>query len=183
MLITEVLQQVDSLYPNTYTTEEKLRWCYDVSRGIRDNILKLYQMREQKIAVDGEQILLPEGVSFSDVDSVFVNGKKVQKVDARSFSGAGLSAGDLVKVIYKTLPEPFLLEDGTCDPKRRTEVESPYDGLYVDYVCAQIAFYQNDLADYNKFITMYNEKLLDFAVRYRRTAPVVEGRGYQNLWA
>ena len=182
MLINEVLHSVDSLYPNTYTMEEKLKWCYDVSRGIRDNILKLYQSSEQVIASDGEQILLPGEVNFSDIESVYVNGEKVTKVDARSFLGNGMKAGDVVKVVYKTLPKPFAVNEGEVDPEAVTEVEAPYDGLYIDYVCAQIAFFQNDLADYNKFITMYNEKLMDFAVKYRKTAPLVEKRGYQNLW-
>ena len=183
MKISEVLQQADSLYPNPYTTEEKVRWCYDVSCGIRDNILKLYGEREQVIQNGEEQILLPEGVRFWDVDSVFINGKKVKKVDARSFSGRGLKAGDVVRVVYKTLPDPFVVTDGVVDETCMTEVDAPYDGLYIDYVCAQIAFYQDDLSDHSKFITMYNEKLHDFAVKYRRTAPVIDGRGYQNLWA
>ncbi len=183
MKITEVLERVDSLYPNPYTAEEKVRWCYDVSCGIRDNILKLYNTREQVIKSEGEQILLPVGVKFWDVDSVFINGKKVKKVDARSFSGHGLKVGDVVRVVYKTLPDPFSVVDGVVDEACMTEVDAPYDGLYVDYVCAQVAFYQDDLDDYNKFITMYNEKLHDFAVKYRQTAPIIDGRGYKNLWA
>lgn len=182
MLIADVLERADDLYPNTYTTEEKVRWCYDVSCGIRDNIMKLYQVKVQFINQEGEQILMPEGVNFSDIDSVYINGVPVSKVDARSFSGGTLSPGDEVRVVYKILPEPYGIEEGALDPEARTEMEAPYDGLYVDYVCAQIAFYQNDLSDYNKFITMYNEKLSEFAAKYRQTAPVVERRGYQNLW-
>lgn len=183
MLIADVIKKVDDLYPNPYTPEEKLGWCYDVSRGIRDNIKKLYQEREQVIEAEGEQILLPAGVEFSDVDTVFVNGKRIRKVDARTYTGAGLKAGDVVRVVYKTFPDPYALIDGAVPEDYETEVSAPYDGLYVDYVCGQIAFYQNDLSDYNKFITMYNEKLSDYAVRYTRTAPQVDGRGYQNLWA
>ena len=182
MTIAEVLERVDSLYHNTYTAEEKLRWCYDVSRGIRDNIKKLYGRREQTISTDGEKIPLPDGVNFTDIDSVFVNGRQVSKVDERSYGDSGFKAGDVVLVIYKLLPDEYTLVDGAVPEELKTEVDAPYDGLYVDYVCAQIAFYQNDLSEYNKFITMYHDKLADFAVRYRQTAPVVTERGYRNLW-
>lgn len=182
MTIAEVIEKVDSLYPNPYTLEEKVGWCYDVSCGIRNNIMKLYRVREQVIEKEGETILMPEGITFSDIASVFINGKEVDKVDARSFSGAGLSPGDKVRVVYQFPPEPYGVAESVVDPECATEMGAPYDGLYVDYVCAQIAFYQDDLSDYNKFLTMYNEKLTEFAVSYQRTAPVVSGRGYRNLW-
>lgn len=181
MKIAEVIERVDALYPNTYTSEEKLGWCYDVSRGIRDNIKKIYAAREQVISKENEAILLPEGLEFSDVDSVSVNGRVVKKVDARSYDGARLKPGDRVRVVYKSLPEPYALVDGAVPEEFVTEVSAPYDGLYADYVCAQIAFYQNDLSDYNKFITMYNEKLRDYAIQYIKTAPVTERR-FENLW-
>lgn len=182
MLIAEVLERVDALYPNTYTNEEKVRWCYDVSCGIRDSIVKVYRVRTQTIEKDGDLVLMPDGINFSDIDSVYVNGLPVGKVDGRSLAGGPLPAGSEVRVVYKVMPEPYSIADGDIDPDVRTEMEAPYDSLYVDYVCAQIAFYQNDMADYNKFISMYNEKLLEFAKHYQQTAPVVQGRGYYNLW-
>ena len=182
MRIAEVIERVDALYPNTYTNEEKVGWCYDVSCGIRDSIVKVYRVREQTIEKDGDQILMPEGVNFSDVDSVFVNGLPVAKVDGRSLVGGPLPAGANAKVVYKVMPDAYSIADGTIDPDAETEMGAPYDSLYVDYVCAQIAFYQNDMNDYSKFIGTYNEKLMEFARSYQQTAPLVQGRGYCNLW-
>ena len=170
MQISEVLDRVDTLYPNAYTQEEKLGWCYDVSCGIRRNVMPLYAEIEHIISKDNEQIPLPEGVAFMDIESVFINGKRTSKVDSRSFTGDGLKNGDEIKLVYKSIPSKY------------TEVPAPYDSMYIDYVCAQIAFFQNALSDYQKFMMMYNEKLSEFAAEYRRTAPVVEGRGFKNLW-
>lgn len=182
MKITEVLSMVDALYPNAYTVDEKARWCYEASAGIRRNVLKLYEEMTYVLTNDNEKIPLPEGVTFMDIESVFVNGKRTAKVDSRSFMGNGLSKGDTVRVVYKIVPEPFVVTDGVVDADAVTEVPAPYDGLYIDYVCAQIAFNQNAMSDYQKFMAMYNEKLTEFAVEYQKTAPTVEGRGYTNLW-
>ena len=176
MKINEVLEKVDTLYPNAYTEEEKLRWCYDVSCGIRRNVMTLYDESKYTVAEDGEALVLPVGVSMMDVESIFVNDRRENKLDYRSVSGSNLQKGDEIRLVYKSIPQMY------DNLEAETEVPSPYDSLYIDYVCAQISFFQNALSDYQKFMMMYNEKLSEFAAEYRRTAPVVEGRTLKNLW-
>ena len=183
MQIAEVLKRVDALCPNAYTKEEKLAWCYEVSCGIRDNIKRLYRSVEQDITEDGGGFVLPPGVDFSDVSAVYVNGHFVTKVDDRSFAGSGLKKGDSVRVVYKSMPEAYMLsEDGSVPEELVTEAPAPYDTLYLDFVMSQIAFYQHDMEEYAKFSSMYNQKLAEYAAKYTQTAPSEPGKGYMHIW-
>ena len=63
-----------------------------------------------------------------------------------------------------------------------TPMLPPHDSMYIDYLLGKIAFYQNDLEEYNKHMSEYNAKLEDYAKWYKQTAPLVEGVRFRRKW-
>lgn len=181
MKIYQVLLKVDSLCPNPYSVEEKLRWCYEVSCGIRDNVKREYASVESVVTEDKGRVVLP--CPFSQVVLVYVNGRKKTKTDCRTWEDYSFRKGDTVRVVYKSMPEEYVPNGDNVPEEYETEAPAPYDSLYLDYVMAQIAFYQNDMNDYNKFVTMYNQKLADFAASCKQTEPQFKRGGFIHLWA
>lgn len=84
MKILEVIDRVDALYPNTYTQSEKIRWCDEVNAVISREMAEKYDMLECT-ARENEEIVLPDGIDFDDIDSVYVDGIKLDKTDLRSY--------------------------------------------------------------------------------------------------
>lgn len=46
---------------------------------------------------------------------------------------------------------------------------SPYDDLYIKYLCSQIDYYNNELARYNNSAMMFNVAYMSFYNYYNRT--------------
>ena len=63
-----------------------------------------------------------------------------------------------------------------------TPVPPPFDAMYVDYVLGKVAFYQNDLNEYNKHMTAFNAKLREYGLWYKQTNPLVVGKSFKNKW-
>ena len=53
MELRKVIEAADALCPNPYTQEEKLRWCDEVSAGIRREIKKVYDTIETTVTGSG----------------------------------------------------------------------------------------------------------------------------------
>ncbi|MBE5039886.1 hypothetical protein [Ructibacterium gallinarum] len=85
MELRKVMEVADALCPNPYTMEEKLRWCDEVSAGIRREIKKIYDTIETTVTQPGE-LTLPEDISFEDIEVAYLDGKPMDKVDFRSFA-------------------------------------------------------------------------------------------------
>ena len=241
MRIVEAIEQADELYPNNYSQEEKLRWCYELTVMLYEKFKKCYRALEFE---GGEGFVLPSYIMGEDIEGVFVNGVPVDKVDDRSFEDICLSQGH-VKVVYKVRPEPYNVqkydgnykiignkitipgswfatgdllkitrgeniyhlyvmevqgdtysfntasigEDGDEVPLEIEEILTaetpmlpPYDSMYIDYILGKVAFYQNDMEEYNKQMTSFNSKLNDYALWYKQTNPVEDGLRFRNKW-
>lgn len=55
MKITDVIKKADALYPNSYTEEEKLSWCYELSSMLCKEYLRV-RADEEKIK---EETMVP----------------------------------------------------------------------------------------------------------------------------
>lgn len=106
MKITEVLERVRKLYPNSFTDEELLNWCYAVTCAIRERYKGIFERATFK---GGGDIALSPLVLFEDVDSVSVNGVELEKSDETSFLYAleELGERDTVEIVYRVRPEPY----------------------------------------------------------------------------
>lgn len=114
MKITDAIAQADAFYPNSYTRDEKLNWCYEVTSAVQEKIRRLYNTMEYADGTtrmpDGTVaqgiVPLPPSVTVEDVEAVYVDGKLQKKVDDRSFREICAGPGR-VKVMYKMRPEPY----------------------------------------------------------------------------
>ena len=65
----------------------------------------------------------------------------------------------------KLVFEPYV--EG-IDEEKELIAYSPFDMLYVYYICAQIDYWSNEITSYSNSMAMYNERYQSFAAEYRR---------------
>ena len=64
----------------------------------------------------------------------------------------------------------------------RTVCDAPYDELYIDYICAQICFYQRKHDVYLRFIERYNARVKEYASLMRAFAVEEDNTEFANWW-
>ena len=64
----------------------------------------------------------------------------------------------------------------------RTVCEAPYDEMYIDYICAQICFYQSKHDVYQQFIARYNERMKEYGKFMKENAAVNDRTVFTNWW-
>ncbi len=119
MKLSDAILAADRLCPNSYTREEKLGWCNEVSAALRREVLKQYESLETAVSENGIAEL-PEGVSVEDIEVAYLDGKPLSKLDLRSFLVDRFPRGSEAKtlrLVVLTKPEPAeeLWISGTFD--------------------------------------------------------------------
>lgn len=89
--------------------------------------------------------------------------------DVYFFADSFSEVGEAEAVIHQVLCE-------------ETAVPPPYDVMYIDYLLGKIAFYQNDLQEYNKHMIDFNTLLDGYAKWYKQTNPLTDGVRFRNMW-
>lgn len=84
---------------------------------------------------------------------------------ADPFSQTGESEAKVVRVLTEECAAP-----------------PPYDALYLYYLLGKIAFYQNDLQEYNKQMAAFNTLWDAYAKQYKQTNPLEDGVRFRNVW-
>ena len=78
------------------------------------------------------------------------------------------------------------LSGGSYDMRRvitdRTLCEAPYDEMYIDYICAQICFYQRKHDIYQQHIARYNARMDEYMRFVRERAPMEDRTVFSNWW-
>lgn len=109
MELLQVIKAADALCPNPFSQEEKLRWCDEVSGAIRREIKKIYNTVEVR-ANSQEELELPDDIDFADIETAYVNGKLMDKVDFRSFADGtvpkGISFPATIRLVFLTRAMP-----------------------------------------------------------------------------
>lgn len=259
MEIMRAVERADALCPNHYTVEEKLEWCDEVTADIRRNIIKVYDMIETQIDGAGE-VILPDDVVFERIELVFVNGRRMEKHDFRSFARNfsvrnNIGPNQKIKVVFLKMPEPIRITEikgefntGDCiieidkapfKEGDRIEIakieslsdepdwtnssfayvievqndkvildkdvvaaqtgaklaikkvvdevtavdETPYDGMYVEYILAKMAFYQHDYVAYNAHMAQYNILYEMLRREYKTRCPLSNQSNFRNYTA
>ena len=109
MTAMDAIREADRLRPNSYPTEEKLRWLARLEARIREEILLHYE---------------PETTAAQEA-----------------------------------APEP---------PDRRLCVETPYDEMYVHWLCAQMALFEQELESFNAANALFEAVFARFRNAYNR---------------
>ena len=177
--IADVIKRVDEWLPNVFSASDKLDWCYECTMHIL-NECPVYDTYSKVKARDGGVVMLPKGVGVCDIAELYVNGKNLPVTNETDFGGYVLKKGDEVVVVYRKYPDEYELTEGEVGEDVETVVGAPYESMYVDYVCAQIAFLQNDAAEYNKFIGAFNDKFSAYKVYYKSNSPSDVPRKFKN---
>ena len=160
MKISEVVEKVDRFQPNVFDTADKVYWCYECTRNIL-NECPVYRTFECVAVCDGFVLPLPVGVAVKDIAALFVNGAKKTLTDATDYLDEEFKKGDKISVVYRVVPDEYDAESEDF-AEIETVVSAPFESMYIDYVCAQIAFQQNDAVEFNKFIGSFNDKLTSY---------------------
>ncbi len=252
MELIKVVEKADKLFPNPYTLEEKISWCDEVSAGIRREIKKIYDIIETTLPVSGE-VILPDDISFEDIEVAYINNSPISKVDFRSFidkkeytspgklrlsiltkhkptrfitingnfdvgenfinmENSPFCVGDLIEWVEDDGTEPnwenaassyvidyvyneLVLEAGSFEEEtslpltiRRvitdtTEIEElPYESMYVEYILAKIALYQQDYTTYNAHMTQYNFLYDQLKRDYKNREPLNNLSSFRNYF-
>lgn len=171
MKISRVIEKVDEWQPNVFGVQDKLDWCYEVTCNIL-NECPVYRTHTVAIVSNNEVIALPLGVTLLDIAELYVNGKRKPVTNATDDHDYVFKKGDMVKLVYRYRPEEYeVLQDDSVPDELETVCRAPFDSMYVDFVCAQIAFQQNDAVEYNKFIGAFNDKFYAYKKYYGSNAP------------
>lgn len=182
MRIADVIEKVDNLQVNIFDVADKLRWCYEVTADILSDCPE-YGSVTEKVLYDGAIVSLPDGVDFTDVARVYVNGVPRVLRDERTLHDTEFKKGDVVNVVYRVVPAEYVLGDsGEVPEEILTVCPAPWDAMYIDYVCAQMAYHQNDLSDYEKYIQTYNVRFESYKKWHGSNSPVSDRKNFVNLY-
>ena len=166
MKIADVIDKADRWQPNVFDLKDKLDWCYEVTRDLMlDN--PEFLSATKTVTSDGGIVPLPEGVLYSDVAEVYVNGARVERLDERTMEDAQLKRGDQVYVVYRYFPPVYALsDDGEVPEDLETVCGAPFD----------------DAEEYNKFISAYNAKFYAYKNFCGANSPVSVRKGFVNYF-
>lgn len=179
MKLSKVIEKVDEWQPNVFSDEDKLYWCYECACNIL-NDCPVYDTHNVDVSADGMVIPMPLGVKLMDIAELYVNGRRMPITNATDYNDYTFRKGDKVVMVYRKYPKRYELEDGAVPEELETVCSVPFESMYIDYVCAQIAFQQNDAVEYNKFIGAFNDKLTAYKSFYGSNAPGNVARRFEN---
>ena len=179
MKIADVIKRVDEWLPNVFSASDKLYWCYECTMHILNECPR-YDTHNAVVSRDGESVMLPSGAGVCDIAELYVNGVKIPVTNETDVGGYSFKKGDNVTVVYRKYPDEYELADGEVSEDVGTAVGAPYESMYIDYVCAQIAFLQNDAAEYNKFIGAFNDKMAAYKAFFKNNSPSDVARQFKN---
>lgn len=63
-----------------------------------------------------------------------------------------------------------------------TEVDAPYDRMYIEYILAKTALYQHDYDGYAAHISQYNCLFDEYKKDYKSRNPLNDMSGFHNYW-
>ncbi len=116
--------------------------------------------------IEGDVITVEiDGRNFDDIPILEVNAVDAENcfanVPAGTFDSL-FSAGETEKNIQCEIKR-IITDETVCDP--------PYDRMYVDYVNAQICYYQRDFDTYNQHMNLFNQRIAAYQtyLQQRRT--------------
>lgn len=142
MELLQVIATADALCSNPFTQEEKLRWCDEVSSAIRREIKKIYNTVETRVNTP-EELVLPDDIDFADIETAYVNGRLMDKVDFRSFAEGNIPSGITlpakIRLVFLTraMPVRHISLKGKFDVSEnfiKIEGEELYPGDCIEWV-------------------------------------------------
>lgn len=156
----------------------------------------------RQICLEGETVIIPSGSGVRrtlrmNEDCPFIGGDTVElthgdtKVTLHILQRTADFDDDSLKLYYTleygegeadALPSGEIKADMRRVVTDKTVCDPPYDEMYIDYVCAQICFYQRKHDIYSQFISRYNERLEEYGRLMKEFANKNDHTVFTNWW-
>lgn len=180
--IREVITRVDELRPNRFGDNLKIDWCWDVDAAVRNDLIPEYTVYPIQRIADQGAYDLPEGVSFSDIILVYIEGRPIDKIDVRSQNKPGYFYADS-KINLFPVPHQSDQASGEIRIVAKSQLKKYTDldqklllpdsqlKIYQWYLLAQIAYFSDDIEGYNNDMMQFNTAWDDYAKQLQRNKP------------
>lgn len=196
MNMQDVVSYVDDVRPNDYSEAAKIILMSDLDGMVKDEIMKTYSYDEIMRVMDQAAYDLPTGVDFSSIETVFVDGSEIPKIDFRSFERDGYYLDSTGKIAFYPVPAVTDTEAGIrivhqdtltrytqtdYDNDKTLLIPEPYSTLYAEYIMMRMNYLDKQYEDYNNDVTVFNTNLQTFAKWYNQKNPM-NGHKIKNIY-
>jgi hypothetical protein len=187
--IRQIIDIANGFRTNTYTDAQKLIWLNEVEQCIKEEIIKTYLNTTIQRVISTAEYSLPTSVMFEDIEIVYLNRERLNKLDKRSYLNTVNGALGYYKptttnkiaicptptatdnVSYPSIQVSYLdrFVDYTNANSYGTSMlitQARYYKIYTFYIMAQIDFYNKEYENYNNTIAQYNATLEDYKKWY-----------------
>jgi hypothetical protein len=185
-LATQTIQQIkaflQSVKPDVSTVSDDvlIQLVNEVDGSVHYNIFKEQLQTKISLIKDTFEYSLPPGVTFDLIDQVYVNDAPLLKIDESFKDTTGYykgSTNEKLKIypvpdvsdetgvtnLVITYLKPFTKYTALTDS---VIVNAPHDKIYYEYISAKINLFNENMANYNDMVMIYNASLLDYQAWY-----------------
>ena len=145
MKLIDAINEADNLKPNMYGLPEKIKWLSRLDERIFENIIRTHVLSEEEMAP-----FLPETEQGEEETE---------------------EAADGWHPIPGPPAPPELVFSGYTEEDQDKEliVKSPYDELYVHWLCAQIDWYNREFGGFNASNAIFESTYTAFRNAFNQT--------------
>ena len=171
MTFLEMIQRVDTLFPNPFNLDEKMDFARELSDTLNVKYIRMVDFDE---FVYSKDFKMPVHLTADTVCGVHLNGQKYKFSHFMNLISRGL------------LPEgsKFTVEHYVCprvtldDP---LPVSNRFDALFIYYVLSKIHLHLDDIASYDNFVHLYNAMLREYvnSLNDRSDDGITQ---FKNIW-
>jgi len=197
--IRQIIDIANGFRVNTYTDAQKLIWLNEVEQCIKEEIMKTYIHTTIQRLISTAEYTLPTGVMFEDIETVYMDGVNLLRLDKRHYINALNGEMGYYKptstnkiaicptptatdnVSYPGIQVSYLdrFVDYTSANSYGTTMlitQARFYKIYTFYIMAQIDFFNKEYENYNNTIVQYNTALEDYNEWYnsRRVDDITE---------
>ena len=171
MYIIDAIEQVDSLKPNSYKREDKIRWLSEIDGQIYEEVIK----KHKKVFIDGSNwrhretnaIFEHQCCESGTCDRICFEENSDENFEHRCATcGVRMEKREYFSNYNANRFTPY--DDTTDIYKTRLIVPFPYDGLYVLGLKSRIDLNNEEYSKYNNDCMLFNAAYTNFYDWYNR---------------
>ena len=168
MTFRKVIQKCDNLFPNQFSSDEKLKFLNELSALIHTN----YIIRLKRDEFQGsETFSLPDHISTERIRKIYFDGS--EQSGESIFEILKNSSGKKVCIEYIDIPQ-YNLDD-------KLPVSAPYDEMFTYWLLAKVCLHNEDAQGYSNYMNLYNALLYDYKKCFGENNHCAPLR-FKNLW-
>ena len=187
----ELINKIKEIKPNPFSDEALIGFINDVEAKLQRTVIKSRASYTFEKSASQDVYILPESVSFDNIEEVYLSGAAVNKIDTELSLGymqgennaiRFILDGDksgIVNIVYIKSPVPH-----TMDSLHSLILPDTSTDIYVYYICSQIDLFSFNMPSYNNFVVLYNNAVEDHAkLLYENRAKRISSEScFKNLW-